>query len=412
MPKISLDAVARWLVIILPVSMIIAPAGVEVPVALVGLMFLYRSFRMKDWAWLRYDWVRILSVLWVYLLVRSLFAEHMDDALSRSASWVRYPIFAIALVHWVLKDALTQQRLLKVLIGATVFYVADAIFQYFVGVDVFGYKQMPYGSGEVMRLTGPFGETRVGIITTWLIFPALLYVASLRTQNRAWVFAAVAFILGYLAAVYVSGERMALLLGIMGVTISFIFVRVARLPIFIGALCGVAAMLAINAAQPNMADRQIDQSRTEIAGYTQSAYGQLVISALNIWKENPLFGVGLKHFRSACPDAKYGDTSKKALYMRCSLHPHNMYAEWLAEAGGVGMLLMLATIAVWFSATLRHFRLTVTDPVLAGITIGVIIKLWPLAATSSFFVGWSAVPFWLFVGWMLARQQLLGSQSS
>jgi O-antigen ligase len=310
----------------------------------------------------------------------------------------------VALQHWVLKDARTQRRLLYVLVGATAFYVADMLFQYFVGVDVFGYKKVPYGSGETLRLTGPFGETRVGVITTWLIFPALLYVCALKPKK--YLLLAVLFIATYLAAVYVSGERMALLLALMGVGISLLFVKVARVPILVAMACGALAFAAMNHANPSLSDRQVNQSQREIAGYSQSAYGQLVLSAVAMVKEHPLFGVGPKHFRKLCPDAAYGDTSKEALYLRCSLHPHNIYAELLAETGLIGGFLFLAIIGVWVRECLRHFRRTLSDPVLAGITIGVIIKLWPLAATSSFFVGWSAVPMWLFVGWMLARQKV------
>lgn len=403
---ITIESVAAWLVILLPLSMMVAPAGVEVPCAVVGLLFLYRSFREKDWAWTRTTWVRLLGIFWVYMMVRGLFAEHPDDALSRAASFVRYPVFVAALAFWVLRDATTQRRLLYVLTGATLFYIADALFQHYMGFDLFGYDKVPYGSGELLRLTGPFGETRVGIITTWLVFPALLYVASLPQKRYKW-FGASLFLAAYLLAVFVSGERMALLLGLMGVVLALLFVKVARIPVLAAGVIAVLTIGCLLQVYPNLRDRQIGQSSSEITHYSDSAYGQLVISALNITKQNPLFGVGNKHFRSACPDAKYGPTDKDALWLRCSLHPHNIYAELLAETGLIGFGLFMAVVVIWFCRFLAHYRLTLADPVLAGITIGVIIKLWPLAATSSFVIGWSAVPMWLFIGWMLARQDLL-----
>ena len=57
--------------------------------------------------------------------------------------------------------------------------------------------------------------------------------------------------------------------------------------------------------------------------------------ALNMFKEKPLFGHGPKMFRFYC--SKDENITKELLDVNaCSTHPHNFYAQFLAETGLVG----------------------------------------------------------------------------
>jgi O-antigen ligase len=87
-------------------------------------------------------------------------------------------------------------------------------------------------------------------------------------------------------------------------------------------------------------------------------------------------------------------------YPRCSTHPHNYYLEWLI-AGGipalagfiVAMVLLLRDLLVLGDRRSLLF---------AGLVATVLMRLWPLAPTTSFFHNWSAIPLFLMVGWALS----------
>jgi O-antigen ligase len=79
-----------------------------------------------------------------------------------------------------------------------------------------------------------------------------------------------------------------------------------------------------------------------------------------------------------------------------------MYLEWLVESGLTGLAAFMAMVVLWLKQGVGHFRQLRNDPLFIGLLITLCIRLWPLASTTSFFTAWSAVPFWMMVGWWLA----------
>src|SRR3569832_1563571 len=100
----------------------------------------------------------------------------------------------------------------------------------------------------------------------------------------------------------------------------------------------------------------------------------------------------MKNFREACDDPVIGLPAAEAP-LRCTTHPHNLYLEWLAEAGVPGLLGFLALIAAWSRRLWRASRIEPLD-------------LWPIGPSASFFSNWFGGIFWLCMGWALAAARL------
>jgi O-antigen ligase len=401
-----LYSAASWLVILTLPLMLLGPAALEIAVALTGIMFIAHSILTRDGAWVRESWVQLLLLLWVFITVRSLFTDDPVGAFTRSALWIRYIIYVAALRFWILTSPLTQKRLWNSLLITGAFLVADTFLQYVRGVDLFGHSIMI--SESVVRLTGPFTKPRVGITLTWMMLPALtlLLAAGIR-HARGW--AGVILTMASVTAVFLSGERMGFLLLMMGVGLTFLLVKKARGLLLIAGCGGALLMIALATQNPALKERQVGQSSRTIAGFWHSTYGQLWFSSLQMASVHPLFGVGAKQFRTECIKPAYGAVTDESLNLRCKLHPHNIYMEWLAEAGFIGFGLFIAVLTHWLYVCWQQRRHIITDPLLAGLFITLMIRLWPLSATTSQFAGWSAAIFWLLVGWLLARLHTLSS---
>ena len=54
-------------------------------------------------------------------------------------------------------------------------------------------------------------------------------------------------------------------------------------------------------------------------------HDSIMRTAIQIFKENPIFGIGPKLFRVECKNINNGEG--------CSTHPHNSYLQLLAETG-------------------------------------------------------------------------------
>lgn len=394
----------RWLVILLPLAFLAGPTPPEVIIGLVGVAFLVRSVRLRDWQWLRAPWVILFGLLWLHFMLTGAFSEHPGDAIWRGGWWARYPLFVIALSHWLLRgEDRAQRRLLAVLLAVVAFVTGDMLLQFFHGHDVVGYSVDEMGS--FVRLTGPFGQPRAGIMLLYLGFPAIFYLFALALEKRNLLLglAGAALGLAFTLAIYLSGERMALLLCLLGLGVSVLIVKRARvLCLGAAALC-VLVLVGLAVVKPDLQERQVRQTMNDVMHFGDSSYGRIWISALAVGRQHPLTGVGLKNFRQVCPRAAYGTTDPQGVLKRCGTHTHNLYLELFAEAGYPAVILFVMGATLWLLRCWQARGTVQGDLILAGLVVALVVRLWPIAAVTSQFNPWAAAPFWLFTGLLLAR---------
>ena len=67
------------------------------------------------------------------------------------------------------------------------------------------------------------------------------------------------------------------------------------------------------------------------------------LSAIEMFKDNKLLGIGPKNFRKFCKDEKYFLNE-----FSCSTHPHNYYIQLLSETGIIGFGLFLSIYVSFF----------------------------------------------------------------
>lgn len=408
----GLALVARVLVCALPVLFILGKAPPDIALSVIGVLFLLRSGTSGDWAWLRTPWVAVALGVWLYLIVVSFVAADMAHSLGRAVPWIRFVVFAAALQHWVITDAAWRKRLLICTGALVAFVVADMIYQFFGTTDIFGIEKF-----ESNRLTGPMHELppKVGMFVIRLMFPVVLAIVCWATLIRrdlgAGIVAIGAVGIG-VSAVLISGERMAILLALLGLVVSVAVLPASKRVLIAAALAVGIFTAAIVAVSDTVYTRSFQSTVETIEGFGESHYGRIWQSSFKMAKANPLFGVGLKNFRTICYDGTYAPVVAKIPHPmirfvpRCSLHPHNFYLEWLTEAGAVGLAGFLLLIALW----MRHFIVRVDnwrrEPMAVGTVVAVLVFLWPVASTMSFFTNWHGALFWFILGWALAATSI------
>ena len=67
------------------------------------------------------------------------------------------------------------------------------------------------------------------------------------------------------------------------------------------------------------------------------------MTAINIFKDKPFFGVGIKNFRNKCSEKKYISGNYP-----CSSHPHNIYVQLLSETGFFGFIILVIYVILHF----------------------------------------------------------------
>ena len=133
----------------------------------------------------------------------------------------------------------------------------------------------------------------------------------------------------------------------------------------------------------------------------RSAHLRIFNSGVKVWKQNKIFGSGIKSFRYNCLELE--DKS-------CSTHPHNYYIEILAETGLVGLILL----SVVFLIILRRFYSAFINKELIFRQKIIIIpsfliffsEIFPLRSTGSFFTTSNAVIFFLMLAIVAGSKKL------
>ena len=128
--------------------------------------------------------------------------------------------------------------------------------------------------------------------------------------------------------------------------------------------------------------------------FDNSIYGAHYNVAKEIFKDNKIFGVGIKNFRTESYDKKYEDLDHNQNDKRANTHPHQIHYEFLSETGLFGYFSFAIFIFFSFYLTIKNYIKDRNYFQLAAFFY-VLINLLPLIPSGSFFSTYGSSLFWL-----------------
>ncbi len=399
--KITIRNIALVLLCFFPFSLFLGNGVVEVTICSIGILFLITSLVKKDFNWLHNEWVKAALIFWVYLCIRSLWASDPIVSLARGAPFIRYIMFACAISFWLIPK--NSKLVIHCTLASILLFSLSAITQYFIGHDFFG--NQPHNLNGYLRLTNYTGKMSIGISIAMLLFPALSYLLSKNIKFALFLI----IISG--TGIFLSGERTAFLIFILGVVTLFILHKKYRSYLVYCAILGIVIFTGFTTNNSATISRQINSTFNEIKTLPNTSYGLIYSNAFELFKQNPVFGIGLRHFQSSCLsdnfEPKWLDPKKPHLNKNylCTTHPHNIFLEILAETGIIGISLFLWIIICWIKYVALHFQAIRNNPIKVGAALNIALKLVPIAASSSLFIAWPTAPLWFMVGLLYAREK-------
>ena len=123
-------------------------------------------------------------------------------------------------------------------------------------------------------------------------------------------------------------------------------------------------------------------------------------SGIQIWKENKIFGKGLKSFPLNC---KYGDNQT------CNTHPHNYIIEIMLDTGLVGLILIYSVFLISLMNFLKFYFLKYNERIkLLTLPFFLIIffEFFPFRSTGSFFTTSVSTIIFLFLDFFLKLKKI------
>ena len=139
-----------------------------------------------------------------------------------------------------------------------------------------------------------------------------------------------------------------------------------------------------------------------LSNYLQtSQYGAQYNVAIEIFKDNPVFGVGIKNYRIENLNSKYNDLKHKENRLRWGTHPHQIHLEILSETGlfGYSCFFIFISLSIFFS--IKSYLINKNIYQLSGILF-ILTSMLPLLPSGSFLSTYTSSIFWINYAIMIA----------
>ena len=318
------------------------------------------------------DPIKIILILYFSsLILGSFFSLNINVSLYNAVTYPRFFIFFlfIHLFENFFKNKMQTPFFLWSFFLACII-ILDAYFQYFnpSKEDILGFKADEI-HGE--RLTSIFGnELIVGSILYYLFFTSLFFfIIFIKNKMKMYKFISniivIFIIIFYLAAVFLSGDRMPFIMTIGTLFFLFFFLKSFKLNLA-AALIIFVIFFTFQLKNNNYffdrynifikevfpVEKKINNT-VEKRNFFDSQWGAHFLTGYEIFKNNLYFGIGLKQFKVECSSNTYENIDSDFRSGRCSSHPHNLYIEMLSETGIISTLIFVSLIIYFFIRCLK-----------------------------------------------------------
>jgi O-antigen ligase len=306
------------------------------------------------------------------------------------------------------------------------FLFIDSTIQYFFNLNIFTREEV-----HVNRISSFFGEELIMGSYISRILPIALACSFLSNfKNRNLLNIAMLIISGFL--VMYSGERVAAFYYIGTCMVYFSITKKDILKFIIAIFFSI---LLITTFKTSVVERFY---KNTISQFNQTgsilSYRHLLHlkTAYDLYLDKKLLGHGLKSFRHKCSEEKYekliqikqfSDSKKKldkdeTRYIfeypnGCNTHPHNIYLEHLSELGLIGVIFLVLIFLYAFINLVKNSLICIFNKDTNSIYIaksmilsGVVLQLFPIIPSGSFFNNWMMIIFNLSIGFYLSTLKI------
>jgi hypothetical protein len=393
------------LISLLPLALLSRSAILNSIIIIINLLFLFIIFKEKKFNFLNNKYFYALNIFWASLILNACFSIDKINSLERALGFYRFIILIFAIKFFLnLKDSKYQKMIF--IIWTTIFIITtfDLIFE-----SIFGFNTLGYVSYMPGRLAGFLNkELKIGhFYAAFMLIALTTCHANLSKKN---IFKYLIFFL-FIIISFLIGERANFLRVLIIATIFlFLFEKkllIKKLIVFIFFIMTFFLIINFNEKYKLRFWNQFIQpiNETNYKTYVQnSQYGAHYETAKKIFKNNILFGVGLKNYRNESGKEIYEDNNFLQTKARWATHPHQLHWEFLSETGLFGYSVFIIFFIFIFITNIKSLIIRFNLYQLSSMLF-IIASVLPLIPSGSFFTTYGATLFWINFSVMISAEE-------
>ena len=407
----------HFLVVILlsifPLLFFIGTGLVNISIIILDIIFISELLIKKRLNFLKNYIFFSLILLWITFLINIVFSIDPLNSLNRGFGFIRF-IFFIMLILYYLN--INKKKYQNIILGSwlIIFCITslDLIFELINGKNILGFQSYIHG-----RLAGFFNdELIIGhfyyafiLIILSFMFKILsnkkFNIMNKRYDLKNFIYL---FIFLFLLISFLIGERSNFIkVLIMIFLFTFFFERkLFKLKIILFSLFFIFIVLIIN-SNDKYKKRFVNQFlnqylKNPVESIFKSEHGGHYLTALKVYNNNKIFGVGFKNYSKEIKKKEY----KHFFYYNStdpSTHPHQIHFEFLADLGLFGYFSLMFFFIYHFYKCIK--QRSFNDNLNFSGLLFILTSLLPLLPSGSFFTSHSATLFWMNFAFMSLNQK-------
>lgn len=378
-----------------PVFILLGSAFINSFIILTSLIFLYYSYKEKNFLFLKNYYFILLIAFFFILLLNIFLSKYGTEDYSRQIGFLRFIIFIFAISFCLnFSHGRYKNFIFKTWFYIFIIVTFDLCFEYIFGFNILGNTSYMPG-----RLSGFLDEElKIGNYFFGFFLISSVYLINLvPDKNKLILFAMIFFVV----ISFVIGERS----NFIKVFICFFlfFYTLKEFSVLFKIISTSLIIFIISLT--TFLNEDINSRMKQIYGpimefgilkyIKTSHYGVHYDTAIKIYNDNKYFGIGLKQFRYESNKEIY-DSNKNNIYKRdnWATHPHQIHFEILSETGLFGYISFILFFILTLIKGINSYFKTKDKYLLAGI-IFIIATLIPILPSGSFFTTYTACIFWI-----------------
>jgi hypothetical protein len=392
------------LVSILPAALLSRSAILNTLILIINFFFLFLIYREKKFNFFNNKYFYALLIFWISLLINSIFSANILISLERAFGFIRFIILVFAIKYLLTLENSKYQKIIF-LTWLIIFIVTtlDLIFE-----SIFGFNLLGYVSYMPGRLAGFLNkELKIGhFYSAFMLIVVSTYYNLSKKHISTYLIIFLFLIISFLI-----GERANFLRTLIITTIFIFLFEKGKLnkKIIIITFLVITLGLIINFTD-KYKTRFWEQflrplTKTSYENYIlNSQYGAHYDTANQIFKNNIIFGVGLKNYRNESEKSTYENKKFSETDSRWATHPHQIHWEFLSETGLFGYSIFIFFFVFVIVSNIRSLIIKFNIYQLSSMLF-IIASILPLIPSGSFFTTYGATLFWINFAVMISYKK-------